>query len=98
MMGLLVPLLIDLLVDNPATSALKILNNYALERVKAIGPKFPAAFKAVIAANPSLKQRLEVALRGSQAAQGAAAAKKAATSVAQPAQPTIKLKMNFGKF
>lgn len=97
-MGLLVPLLIDLLVDNPSNSALKILNNYALERVKAIGPKFPAAFRTVIAANPSLKQRLEAALRGSQASQDAASAKKAQVSAAQPAQPTIKLKMNFGKF
>lgn len=61
-----------------------------------IGPKHPQPFKSIMTLSPELKQRLEKAIRAHQAS-SQAKAPKAQPKVA-PAQPSIKLRMDFSNF
>lgn len=109
MMALIVPLYISTLVD-PFTSDLRTLpkarrqvHDYVLQRVTLIGPKHPEAFRSVMLASPTLKQKLEAAVRSNQSqsvsGRGPGGVKGAGRHVAQQQQqPSIKLKMDFSNF
>ena len=100
MLGLTVPILIGLLSDcstpTKETRITKSLHEHCLQKLMAIGPKYPLAFKAVMAKAPELKQRLENAVRSSQVA--SKSNKPVAQQKATPAQPSIKLRMDFSNF
>ena len=101
MLNLLIPLLISLLVNTEKSSFLsngqRLVRAHALERLKLMGPKYPAEFKSIIASNPQFKKTLESALKSSQEV-GKIGQSTSSTNVKQPAQPTIKLKMDFSNF
>jgi len=103
MLNLLIPLLISLLVDADKLRSIpngqSIVHANALERLKLMGPKYPSEFKTIIASQPQLKKALESALKASQeAGKNVKASSSAGSFVKQPAQPTIKLKMDFSNF
>lgn len=101
MLNLLIPLLISLLVNTDKLSSSsrgqRLVHTHALERLKLMGPKYPDEFKSIIASNPHFKKTLESALKSSQEA-GKISQSTSSPSVKQPAQPTIKLKMDFSNF
>jgi len=103
MLNLLIPLLISLLVDADklcsVSNGQSIIHANALERLKLMGPKYPSEFKTIIASQPQLKKALESALKPSQeTGKNIEASSSAGSLVKQPAQPTIKLKMDFSNF
>ena len=103
MLNLLIPLLISLLVSPDKSSSLsngqRLVHAHALERLKLMGPKYPVEFKTIVASNPQFKKTLESALKSSQEV-GKISQSTSSTGafVRQPAQPTIKLKMDFSNF
>ena len=97
MLNLLIPLLISLLESTSLSNGQRLVHAYTLERLKLMGPKYPAEFKSIIASNPQFKKTLESALKSSQEV-GKISQSASSTSVKQPAQPTIKLKMDFSNF
>lgn len=103
MLNLLIPLLISLLMNtdksNSSSNGRRLVHAHALERLKLMGPKYPAEFKSIIASNPQFKKTLESALKSSQeAGKLSQSTSSAGTFVKQPAQPSIKLKMDFSNF
>ncbi|VDM38431.1 unnamed protein product [Toxocara canis] len=112
--NVLVQLLGEFLCDDPQSQyrqlnpAIRRLHDYAILRLNLIGPAHPDAFRKVLHTFPALKQRIEASIRyqasrsaSAQQAQRAAAlaaAKSERLSVAPPAQPAIKLKMDFSAF
>ncbi len=101
-MGLIVPLFLSSLLDPtssvPASKHQRSLHNHVLARLMAIGPRYPAPFKAVMLGAPSLKQRLEGAVRASQSPSKTAAPQARSRAQLQQQVPTIKLKMDFSNF
>ena len=100
-MSLFVPLVVDLLRETEGKFVNKYkkhLHDFALDKLKKIGPMYPQEFKVVIGASSDLKQRLEMALRASQAAAKEATFSPRGQIRGQPAAPTIKLKTTFGNF
>lgn len=100
MLGVLVPILVALLGHNVTTSkhskVTKTLHDHCLQRLMKIGPQYPQPFKAIMSSAPDLKQQLESAVRASQAS--AKAKSPAAQPKAAPAQPSIKLRMDFSNY
>ena len=100
MLGVLVPILIALLGHNVGTAKpskiTKTLHDHCLQRLMKIGPQYPQPFKTIMSTAPELKQQLETAVRANQASI------KAKSPVAQPkaapAQPSIKLRMDFSNY
>ncbi|EYB85149.1 hypothetical protein Y032_0303g1878 [Ancylostoma ceylanicum] len=80
------------------------VHEFAMQRLNAVAPAWPAEFKQVLASHPTLKKRLENALlfqssRQVQAQQVAKAKAVAETkTVHLSQQPTIKLTMDFNAF
>eukprot|EP00118_Oscarella_pearsei_P004846 m.21368 g.21368 ORF g.21368 m.21368 type:complete len:1962 (+) comp28164_c0_seq1:139-6024(+) len=92
--------ILPLLVDLISSSSMPV-SSFCLEKLKAIGPRYPQPFKQVVNSNPELKQRLEAALRSSQATGKSAVQQGQMRQLTAPAagqQPSIKLKMNFTGF
>jgi hypothetical protein len=93
MLELLIPLFVSLLVD-PKTlkrsSDRKKFQESLLQKLTAIGRHYPVPFKTLM--TPSLKTRLETAIKGSQAT----STSKTTQSIRQ--QPSIALTMDFSKF
>ena len=99
MMALLMPLYISIL-DEPSTLSKqhKDIHDYFLQRVMQIGPKHPESFRSVMQASPSLKQKLEAAVRVSQATTKTRAGTETTRGRSVQQQPSIKLKMDFSNF
>uniref|UniRef100_H2Z3V1 HEAT repeat-containing protein 5B n=1 Tax=Ciona savignyi TaxID=51511 RepID=H2Z3V1_CIOSA len=94
--AMVVPILISCLSDT--TSQRSSLHDSALKKLLQIGLSQPDAFKTSLDTVPGFKSRLESAIRRNQEAQQArekSVAKNTTAAVAKPAQPSIKLKMDF---
>lgn len=104
MLGLLMPLFISCLhppsISGAARRKRQPLHDHTLQRLKAIGPKYPTAFKSIMQASPLLRQQLESAIRSGQSGGGEAPAlgSHRETSRTQAQPPSIKLKMDFSNF
>ncbi|XP_047650433.1 HEAT repeat-containing protein 5A isoform X6 [Phacochoerus africanus] len=66
----LLPILISFLLDEnalgSATSIMRNLHDFALQKLMQIGPQYSSVFKSVMASSPPLKARLEAAIKGNQ--------------------------------
>ncbi|XP_043372934.1 HEAT repeat-containing protein 5A isoform X5 [Dermochelys coriacea] len=66
----LLPLLISFLLDEnslgSATNSARNLHEFALQNVMQIGPQYSSVFKKVMASSPTMKARLESAIKGNQ--------------------------------
>ncbi|XP_069882496.1 HEAT repeat-containing protein 5A isoform X3 [Dipodomys merriami] len=64
----LLPILISFLLDEnalgSATAAMRNLHDFALQNLMQIGPQYSSVFKNVMTSTPSLKARLEAAIKG----------------------------------
>ncbi|XP_074852993.1 HEAT repeat-containing protein 5A isoform X2 [Carettochelys insculpta] len=64
------PLLVSFLLDEnalaSATNSSRNLHEFALQKVMQIGPQYSSVFKKVMASSPSMKARLESAVKGNQ--------------------------------
>uniref|UniRef100_A0ABM5FAL1 HEAT repeat-containing protein 5A isoform X2 n=1 Tax=Pogona vitticeps TaxID=103695 RepID=A0ABM5FAL1_9SAUR len=64
------PILISFLLDEnalgSATSSAKCLHEFALQYLMQIGPQYSSVFKKLMASSPSMKARLESAVKGNQ--------------------------------
>lgn len=65
-----IPILISFLLDENAlgsvSSSAKYLHEFALHYLMQIGPQYTSAFKKSMASSPSMKARLESAVKGNQ--------------------------------
>ncbi|PKU49515.1 heat repeat-containing protein 5a [Limosa lapponica baueri] len=66
----LLPILISFLLDEnalvSATNSAKNLHEFALQNLMQIGPQYSSVFKKLMAASPTMKARLESAVKGNQ--------------------------------
>uniref|UniRef100_A0A8C4TQF6 HEAT repeat-containing protein 5A n=1 Tax=Falco tinnunculus TaxID=100819 RepID=A0A8C4TQF6_FALTI len=66
----LLPLLISFLLDEnalvSATNSAKNLHEFALQNLMQIGPQYSSVFKKLMASSPTMKARLESAVKGNQ--------------------------------
>ncbi|XP_015720420.1 HEAT repeat-containing protein 5A isoform X2 [Coturnix japonica] len=66
----LLPILISFLLDenalSSATSTAKNLHEFALQNLMQIGPQYSVVFKKLMASSPTMKARLESAVKGNQ--------------------------------
>uniref|UniRef100_A0A8C3XL00 HEAT repeat-containing protein 5A n=1 Tax=Chelydra serpentina TaxID=8475 RepID=A0A8C3XL00_CHESE len=66
----LLPLLISFLLDEnslgSATNSARDLHEFALQNVMQIGPQYSSVFKKLMASSPTMKARLESAVKGNQ--------------------------------
>jgi hypothetical protein len=66
----LLPILISFLLDEnalgSASSIMRNLHDFALQNLMQIGPQYSSVFKNVMTSSPSLKARLEAAVKGNQ--------------------------------
>lgn len=66
----LLPILVSFLLDENAlgttSAARRSLHDFALQNLMHIGPQFSSVFKSVMASSPTLKARLEAAIKGNQ--------------------------------
>ncbi|NXA51387.1 HTR5A protein, partial [Nothocercus julius] len=66
----LLPILISFLLDEnalaSATNSAKCLHEFALQNLMQIGPQYSLVFKKLIASSPTMKARLESAVKGNQ--------------------------------
>ena len=107
MLNLLLPLFVSCLRPPTVAAASRYkrqpLHSHALQRLMAIGPAYPTAFKNIMQASPSLRQQLETAIRAGQGglsagvgAGGRGGQRETSRVPTQP--PSIKLKMDFSNF
>lgn len=66
----LLPILISFLLDEnalgSATNTAKNLHEFALQNLMQIGPQYSSVFKKLMASSPTMKARLESAVKGNQ--------------------------------
>ncbi|VDD83198.1 unnamed protein product [Mesocestoides corti] len=108
---ILLPLFCDLLQDDVTTKPpglLRTVHNLALNNLLALGSRYPAEFRHVVAKVTSLKPRIEAALKAQTVSTSASATAAAASSSSVPSSSSasvnpppaaaIKLKMEFSNF
>ena len=97
MMSMLIPLFVSLFHESPqnASKSRQLIHDTALQRLIAIGPKYPQPFRSVMTSSPELKARLEAAIKSSQSA---IKPDKQVTRTGPSTKPTITLKMDFSNF
>ena len=102
MMSLVVPLFVSLLLDPLAVSHApkqrKTTHDHVLQSLKQTGPKYPAAFKAVMQGAPQVKQQLEAAIRAEQVPSKSGKVGRPGMEKSDSKAPAIKLKMDFSNF
>jgi len=95
-----IPILINFLVDEKldvnANLHKRSLHESSLARLTKLGGQFPSDFKEILNNSPDMRQRVERAVI--QNAEKQKAKNLAQNKLAQPAQPSIKLKMDFSNF
>lgn len=97
-MAILLPLLISFLLDENALASAqnpaRNLHEFALQNLMRISPRYSSVFKTLMASSPSMKARLEAAVKGNQES---VKAKTAALQSKPPEKnsPSIQLKTNF---
>nr|XP_033808052.1 HEAT repeat-containing protein 5A isoform X2 [Geotrypetes seraphini] len=98
MVALLLPILVSFLLDEnalgTATNATRNLHEFALQHLMQIGPQYSSVFKQLMASCPTMKARLEAAVKGNQESIKAQATPKPAKPSGKPS-PSIQLKTNF---
>ena len=101
-MGLVVPLFVNLLIDplsaSQASKQKKAVHDHVLQSLKQTGPKYPAAFKAVMQSVPQVKQQLEAAIRAEQTPLKSGKIGRPGMERSDSKAPAIKLKMDFSNF
>lgn len=104
MLGLLVPILINLLVDGNILSCsskyVRMLHDYALNHLVKTGPKYPLEFRAIMSRSADLRARLENAVHDSKQP-SKATSHGAGLHHRLPqveSEPSIKLKTDFSNF
>ncbi|XP_050313880.1 HEAT repeat-containing protein 5B isoform X2 [Anthonomus grandis grandis] len=102
MLSLLVPTLVNYLLQNPYDKSLNkysvSLHEVSLEKLMKIGPTYPQEFKKLMSTSTQLRTKLESAIRSSQ--QNSIKVKNE-NNINQPMSihmPTIKLKTDFSNF
>lgn len=99
----LIPILVShLLAPEEIKEASKLrlaLHEHALAKLTSVGQSMPIQFKSVMGQNETLRGRLEAAVKANQERLKASSNQKTVESnkIVQPAAPTIKLTMDFGK-
>uniref|UniRef100_A0A672TUG9 HEAT repeat-containing protein 5A n=1 Tax=Strigops habroptila TaxID=2489341 RepID=A0A672TUG9_STRHB len=92
----LLPILISFLLDEnalvSATNSAKSLHEFALQNLMQIGPQYSSVFKKLMASSPTMKARLESAVKGNQESIKAKTAKHAKNP---GKSSSIQLKTNF---
>lgn len=92
----LLPILISFLLDEnalvSATNSAKHLHEFALQNLMQIGPQYSAVFKKLMASSPTMKARLESAVKGNQESLKVKTAKHAKNP---GKSSSIQLKTNF---
>ncbi|NXA31663.1 HTR5A protein, partial [Eudromia elegans] len=92
----LLPILISFLLDEnalvSATNSAKYLHEFALQNLMQIGPQYSLVFKKLIASSPTMKARLESAVKGNQESIKVKAAKHGKNP---GKSSSIQLKTNF---
>ncbi|XP_053922751.1 HEAT repeat-containing protein 5A isoform X1 [Cuculus canorus] len=92
----LLPILISFLLDEnaliSATNSAKNLHEFALQNLMQIGPQYSSVFKQLMAASPTMKARLESAIKGNQESIKVKTAKHAKNP---EKSSSIQLKTNF---
>ncbi|NXX91465.1 HTR5A protein, partial [Centropus bengalensis] len=92
----LLPILISFLLDEnalvSATNSAKNLHEFALQNLMQIGPQYSSVFKKLMAASPTMKARLESAIKGNQESIKVKTAKHAKNP---GKSSSIQLKTNF---
>ncbi|XP_061223600.1 HEAT repeat-containing protein 5A isoform X4 [Neopsephotus bourkii] len=92
----LLPILLSFLLDEnalvSATNSAKSLHEFALQNLMQIGPQYSSVFKKLMAASPTMKARLESAVKGNQESIKAKTAKHAKNP---GKSSSIQLKTNF---
>ncbi|NXE45117.1 HTR5A protein, partial [Casuarius casuarius] len=92
----LLPILISFLLDEnalvSATNSAKYLHEFALQNLMQIGPQYSSVFKKLIASSPTMKARLESAVKGNQESIKVKTAKHAKNP---GKSSSIQLKTNF---
>uniref|UniRef100_A0A452GSW0 HEAT repeat-containing protein 5A n=1 Tax=Gopherus agassizii TaxID=38772 RepID=A0A452GSW0_9SAUR len=93
----LLPLLISFLLDEnslgSATNSARNLHEFALQNVMQIGPQYSSVFKKVMASSPTVKARLESAVKGNQESIKVKTTPKQAKNPGKSS--SIQLKTNF---
>lgn len=102
MLTLLVPILINYLIEGEAIGTATKLNlalhDASLQWLRKIGPKYPQEFKTLMSHNSNLRVRLENAIQMNQQLQNIM---KSEINVNRPhlqQPPSIKLKTDFSNF
>ncbi|XP_014275349.1 HEAT repeat-containing protein 5B isoform X4 [Halyomorpha halys] len=103
MLKLLVPELIDCLLEGPtlkeANKQCKTLHEKSLQWLMKIGPQYPQEFKTIMSESSDMRSRLETAVRRSQESRRKdIISGKPHQPPLQPQEPTIKLKTDFRDF
>lgn len=106
MLGLLVPILINYLVDTnllPSSSKyIRSLHDYALQHLIKIGPKYPQDFRMIMSQSPNLRNRLETSIRENAQLSNKSSTNSMTIQDGQrtdiDAEPKIKLKTDFSNF
>ncbi|XP_064368456.1 HEAT repeat-containing protein 5A isoform X4 [Dromaius novaehollandiae] len=92
----LFPILVSFLLDEnalvSATNSAKYLHEFALQNLMQIGPQYSSVFKKLIASSPTMKARLESAVKGNQESIKVKTAKHAKNP---GKSSSIQLKTNF---
>ncbi|CAG2165004.1 unnamed protein product, partial [Oppiella nova] len=94
------PLLVTLLSDESMSRIRgyrRNLHNYALQKLTAIGPKYPHEFRQVIGSVPKFRNSLENAIRNQQQ-MSEHSVQNSSQNVSQKENPTIKLKVDFSNY
>lgn len=109
LLAALLPVLVALLDASPTAAAglgpaARSVRELSLQTLNQIGPAFPAAFRAVMGANPTLRERLGEAIKASaqqaksQAGSSSSSSGSSSAAAARSAAPKIQLTMNFSGF
>ncbi|XP_053615269.1 HEAT repeat-containing protein 5B [Plodia interpunctella] len=100
LLWLLVPVVISYLrPDPPRPPPAQMLHDFALQWLTRVGPRHPQEFKTMMQQSPELRNKLESAVKASQAnTRTARATQQRPVFEAKPAKPTIQLKTDFSDF
>lgn len=91
----LVSLLHDSTTLGKANSFSRSLHEFCIQRLTATGPLYPDAFKQCMGNAPQLKEKLTLGIKANAAIR---TRNSSGSGKSAPAQPQIKLKMDFSNF
>lgn len=102
LLGLYIPILINLLSENvellKGKSLRASLHNHSLQKLIAIGPNHPQAFRQIVGQVAVFRTKLETAIRNQQNVKSAANLASNRSQAARSETPVIKLKTDFSNY